>query len=189
MGLAAFALSVFLLDAIWACIHHASGWINPDYPNIFDTRDALDTIFFLCRLRFAPGLLACLRSATPPTIAWFKSPPAHVPAHSWGVYVVLEKAGYIPLIYVGSGTAWLYGVRRRFQDYKAKRTLPLYVEKALDAGYEITHFRLLVTCPKPFTGVLSVYRTLIITLEAVFTVLFSALRNRSKSYSFPDICP
>lgn len=184
------ALVVLLLGFVWSCIHDASGWINPHYRCTFKTRDVLNAVFFFSRFRFAPGLLACLCSATPPTFAWFKSLPAHFPKHSWGIYVVLlEKPGCIPLIYVGSGTSWLRGVRGRMLSYYAKRFLPKFIRKALLSGYTITGVRLLASCPTPFGGALSVHRTLVIALEAAFTVLFSALRNRSKSYSFPDICP
>jgi hypothetical protein len=97
--------------------------------------------------------------------------------------------GNIPLLYIGSGTAFKGGVLYRCRSYWKGKTLPKAIIKALKKGYRITEVRVLVVCPTPLCGDLTTFRTLLVAIEAVFAVLFSALLNREKAYSFPKICP
>jgi len=63
------------------------------------------------------------------------------------VALVLEKPGCKPKVYIGSGTSWSLGVVGRFKQYDDGFLLPVYVEKALDEGYEIVSKGLLCWIP------------------------------------------
>ncbi|CAN9082092.1 unnamed protein product [Alternaria alternata] len=100
--------------------------------------DVLAAIYFLARVRFAPGIWAQLRSPSPPTIAFFKSLPQHIPRNVWGIYiVVLEMDGASPQIYIGSGTAFKGDVLYRTRSYWKRKNLPKNVKKFCGGGYYI----------------------------------------------------
>jgi hypothetical protein len=54
---------------------------------------------------------------------------------------------------------------------------------------QIPRLGTLACCPIPLHINLTVFQTLLIAIEAAFTVLFPALLNRKKSHSFPNTCP
>ncbi|OQO08999.1 hypothetical protein B0A48_05890 [Cryoendolithus antarcticus] len=149
---------------------------------------ALEALFTASSLSFAPGILDVLQSATPPTIAWFKSLPTDV-RRKFGIYLlVLEKPGAQPRIYVSSGTS-VVGVSGRWQQYDDGKWTPAYVQKALDSGYTIVHKGPLCWAPMPSLGKLYPARCLFLLLETIFTFIFWAMVSREKSYGMPTICP
>jgi hypothetical protein len=78
---------------------------NPLFDQVFPNINALIDVMATTVLDFCPGLLATLKSATPPNLAWMKGLPA-IKVMVWGVYIlVFEEKGYPPLVYCGSVTA------------------------------------------------------------------------------------
>lgn len=183
-------LKCLLVQVIWSCIHESrSVSNNPVFALVFLTQDVLAAVFFLSRFRFCPGLLAQLQSSTPPTLEWFRSLPSTVRSGSWGVYVLLyEKSGCKPMIYIGSGTHLTHGIRFRITQHISGQRSPVEIAKAVASRYRLTNTRLLAYCPIPSGGSLLKHRAVIVALETALTLLFSALRNRSKHYGLPDLC-
>lgn len=139
---------------------------------------AVEELFSIASLTFAAGLFEALKSATPPTIAYFKTLPTPKPKKRvWAVYLlVLEKDGRRPKIYVGSGTNSEKGVSARFWGYHDGVAIPIYVQKALDEGYTIVHKGLLCWMPLPADEDIIKSRRLILALEAAFTFALWAIR-------------
>jgi len=68
-------------------------------------------------ISFCPGLKEALESPTPPDVDFFKSLVTDFVGR-WGIYaLVLKKQGAKTLIYIGSATNDLTGVRGRFYTY------------------------------------------------------------------------
>ncbi|KAK5690408.1 Aconitate hydratase mitochondrial [Elasticomyces elasticus] len=147
---------------------------------VLSSQVVIEALFTSASLVFAPGLLDVLQSATPPTIAWFKTLPL-VGKKRWGVYLlVLEKWGaYRPKIYVGSGTEARQGIRSRLSEYglgdEPSGGVAMDVRKALDDGYKITHKGVLCSIPAPEPALRPTMKALILALEAVFTFAFWAM--------------
>lgn len=163
---------------------------NPIHAIVLPTQDVVEELMSDSLLAFPPGLLDVLQAATPPSVAYFKSLPADVTKRFAVYLLVLEKQGCRPIIYVGSGTKSLRGVVTRFRDYETKVHLPHYVKYALDDGYTIVHKGLLCWCPVPTAEKCFVVRTLILALEATFSIVLWAMRSKTKDYGMPKhLCP
>jgi hypothetical protein len=78
MELAYTSIATFILSCIWSSLVH-DAWVNPHFRITFATMDVLAAIYFLSRVRFVPGIWTQLRSPSPPTLAFFKSLPQHIP--------------------------------------------------------------------------------------------------------------
>lgn len=77
---------------------------HPIYVRVFPSNEVLQSVSSACSLAFAPGLFEVLQASEPPSIAYFKNLPTYC-KKLWAVYLlVLEKSGYRPKIYIGSGT-------------------------------------------------------------------------------------
>jgi hypothetical protein len=162
---------------------------NPVFAIVLATQVMLQQILSDSLLVFAPGLMDVVQAPTPPSISWYKSLPTYV-SKCWAVYLlVLEKKGFRPNIYVGSGTDSRGGVASRFYQYDTKASLPVYVERALKDGYTITHKGLLCWCPVPAAAIRFQVRTVILALEAMFSFVFWAMKSRTKDYGMPKLCP
>lgn len=105
-----------LVLMIWACINNP-GTVLEVYTQWFiDTDDILEKCT-AASLNFASGLFEALQAPYPPSLTFFKTLPSAVKP-MWGVYaVVLEKAGNIPLVYIGSGTDSAGGLKNRMFAY------------------------------------------------------------------------
>lgn len=142
-------------------------------------------------INFAPGLWDVLRSATPPTIQYFKTlPNAAKSALLWVIYlVVLEKSGCRPKIYIGSGTQSRQGVRTRMTCYEnATSTLPELVRRALQDEYKVTHIGLICWIPLPSAVQVPAIRCLFIIMEVAFTCMFWAMAAANKSHQLSSFC-
>lgn len=160
------------------------------YATLFETLLDVEKLLASASVAFSPGLLDAVQLSTPPTVAFFKKLPVAV-RKQWGVYlVVLEKSGHPSQIYIGSGTCARTGVIFRLQCYDREDNLPDKVQKALSAGWKIKHKGLLCSIPIPFSGRQPVLRGLFLALEATFTYVFWAYKNKEKAYgrSF-SLCP
>ncbi|RYO61384.1 hypothetical protein AA0113_g6824 [Alternaria arborescens] len=78
MELAYTSIATFILSCIWSSLVH-DAWVNPHFRITFATMDVLAAIYFLSRVRFVPGIWTQLRSPSPPTLAFLKSLPQHIP--------------------------------------------------------------------------------------------------------------
>lgn len=152
----------------------------------FHQKNTLFAEFFtsqtaLASLVFAPGPFEVLQAATPPTIDFFKGLPTDPSAFRWGIYVfVLEKTGCRPIIYIGSGTNSLGGVRAWLSQYDDGLLLPQYVKQA--------HKGLLCWIPHPTPATRPIKRLLFFALEATFAYIFWAMKARSRNYGMAQIC-
>lgn len=154
---------------------------------VIASQDILEDLLSESGLEFAPGLLDVFQSTTPPTILWFKKLPTYI-EKCWGVYLlVLEKGGYRPKIYIGSGTNSEYGLRKRLECYDKKSVLPVGVKQALDDGYTIVHKGLLCWCPIPAATLRFVIRILLIAIEAIFSVMLKAMKHQTTNYGMPRL--
>lgn len=176
---------------LWTCLSSTpSRQKYPLYSKFFPTRVALESFFSSVSLVFAPGLLEVLQASTPPTIAYFKGLPTECKS-IWAIYLlVLEKQGYRPKIYIGSGTAAKHGVSSRLGQYTRGQVLPIRVEKALNDGYAIEHKGILCSTPVPSAALVPLRRLIFIIMEATFTFYFWALASTTEyGYSMADFCP
>lgn len=120
------------------CILDPNALKNPDHLKIFPTPQRMKELFFKTKLHFAPGLLDTIQSTSPPSMEFFKDLPLHL-VPCWAVYIlVLEKEHCLEKIYIGSATAFPGGAFVRLHQYQKRVTLPSFVAKALDDGYNIS---------------------------------------------------
>ncbi len=171
----------------------------------FTSQDAMQSVMHSAGFEWAPGLLECLQSDTPPTIDWFKTLPMHY--STWGVYVlVLEKDGESPRLYTSSGTSADIGVRKRMDVYdlrmellrlqlvdnsiedKPNSKIPRFVEDSLAEGFIITSKGLLGWTPIPRPSEVWSLRCFVLVLEATFSMAFWTMKSR-KDYRMPHLSP
>lgn len=168
---------------------------HPRFSALFSIESAMDAVYLSITLTFAPGLMDVFKSATAPTIEYFKTLPLD-PNKLWAVYLlVLEKDGQRPRTYVGSSTNNGSGVRSRMQTYDRRScggydyVMPMFVERSLKEGFVITHKCLLVWTPMPVASKQYALRALFLTLETVFALCFWTMKSRVKDYFMPALCP
>ena len=180
-------MTELLVALTWASIM-APTYINPVFREVLPSEATLSAMLVAAGLIFCPGLFEAFQSETPPSSDWFQSLPSTIPLNVWGVYVlVLRRNGFKPLVYVGSGTSSIRGVRARTQNYEYGVLVPQYVQTALKDGYTIVHKALLVSAPLPAPGNIPALRTAFVAMEAAITCYFGVFRNRDKSYGFGDL--
>lgn len=185
------ALLELVLVLLWTCLCSSPEKNkHPMYNRFFPSRDTLEILFSSVSLVFAPGLLEVLQASTPPTIAYFKTLPTEC-KKIWGVYLlVLEKQGYRPKIYIGSGTDARNGVSTRLAQYGTGQILPRYVANALNNGYAIEHKGIICSMPVPSAVAVPLNRLLFLLLEATFTFYFWAMVGKTEyGYSMAAFCP
>jgi hypothetical protein len=90
---------------VWRCVSGAPVTLkHPFYDLRLISEDSVLEFLQIASLNFAPGAFTVLRAATPPYIDLFKGLRVNA-GKRWAVYVlVLEKVGYRPKVYIGSGT-------------------------------------------------------------------------------------
>ena len=162
---------------IWVCWSILSmtpeDMINQAFSRVIPDLQAMETLLN-SSFSFAPGLLAVMQATNPPSISFLKNLPLQV-GKIWAIYVlVLEKAGERSKIYVGSATHTVGGINARLGGYRRRDCLPRFVEKALKDGFTITHTGLLCWTPIPLASDVTHLRTLMLILEAAFTLWFGA---------------
>jgi len=138
-------VATFMNQQVWKCLQipaHNNGLFKP----VFFAEEVLADISAAAGLRFCKGLLEAVQSSTPPSIDFFKSLPDVEPTDKWCDYVlVLEKERlYTPLLYFGSGTAWVSRGRTYTKADPHDPIMPKYVSLALLDGYRITAQRALI---------------------------------------------
>ncbi|KAL2195653.1 hypothetical protein P885DRAFT_79088 [Corynascus similis CBS 632.67] len=142
----------------------------PEIDRHYDTHAKLVSTFTGFGLTFCPGLLEVIQSPTPVSVSWFESLPDFIPKNVWGVYaIILRKPGYLPLVYIGSGTSVYRGVRTRIQEHKTK---VLKLKAAYDKGYKRTRIVVLAHYAIPKASQVPFIRPAILVLEAVFNPIF-----------------
>lgn len=182
-------LSLVIRGFIWSLLS-VNAWLNPIFRTTISTVERLEELFTSAGFSFCPGLHDALNSGTPPTVGWFKSLPTAIPRTCWGVYVlVLEKSGSTPILYFGSGTEKRRGLPIRIADHRGNRLVPIYVGKAREDGYKITHIAPLATCPIPRASMVFPYRVLVVALEGAFSYVFWGMHHRDRPYNFGNNCP
>lgn len=164
-----------MLFITWACLVAAKRKHTLFDQVFFDYSVLVDIYNGVISLSFCDGFLDTVKAAKPPGLAFFKRLPM-VNGKKWGIYVLmLEKDGYLPFIYIGSGTDATNGVRNRFGQHANGVMVPKYVGKAKQAGYKITHMGLLVWCDLPAPEDVPRTRLLFIALESALSFLFGAM--------------
>jgi len=115
---AALTVLDLVLMLVWNCLCMTPEKQKlPIYGKVFPSQDILEVLFTACSLAFAPGLFEVLQASEAPSVAYFKSLPTNY-KKQWAVYLlVLEKSGYRPKIYVGSGTDAKSGAPQRLSQY------------------------------------------------------------------------
>lgn len=165
-------------------------YINPRFRFVLDSTCTVSALFCLAGFTFCPGLLDIVQSDSAPPLSWFESLSPVIPKNVWGVYVlVLKKPGYDPLLYIGSGTGTYRGVRTRLYEHHNGILPPTNVKKARDFGYNITHVALLAYCDIPSPANIPTLRTVVVTLEAVFTAVFWAFVPSENGFGLSHMCP
>lgn len=163
---------------------------NSYFARFFTSLEALEGIATTAAPTFAPGLIELFDAPEAPTLARLKAIPTTV-IDCWGVYLlILEKEGSPSKVYVGSGTNAEYSIPARFEAYEKMDHLPVYVEKAINDGYNITHKKLLCWTPSiPRPGKVPITRLLIVGLEGTLAYLFGAMRKVYGDWGMGHICP
>lgn len=186
------AVSKLVLSAVWTCISDTPFTRkNIYFDQVFTSEDDLSDVAASASLSFAPGLLDILQSPSPPlaTMDFFKGLPTETSELRWGVYaIVMEKAGHRPILYIGSGTNTLGGVRARLKQYDDGFLLPQYIAKSLEQGFDIVHKGLLCWAPKPPASKVPFQRLLFFGLEATLSYLFWAMKARLGDYGMGHLC-
>lgn len=165
---------------------------HPIHSLVITSRAIFVEIFSAVNLHFAPGLFETIQSATPPTMAYFKSLPTNTKSR-WAVYLLsLEKLDCRPRIYIGSGTSSLFGVSARFAEYSRDIhavAFPQYVKESLEEGYVIVHQGLLCWTPLPSAALQRRTRLLFVAIEAAFAYVFWAMKATKGDYGMSWVCP
>lgn len=173
----------------WACINAPVKHINPLFHQILSSQAILSEIISAAGLTFCPGLLEVIQCITAPSLGWFEALPT-APKKVWGIYVlILKKQHFVPLLYIGSGTAATRAVKARFGEYDRRYNLPQYLEKALNEGYDIVHKGLLLHCPLPVAANVPMLRIAFVAMEAAFSFMFWTMHSRTKDYGCGGLCP
>ncbi|KAK4243709.1 hypothetical protein C7999DRAFT_35964 [Corynascus novoguineensis] len=95
-----------------------------------------------------------------------------------GVYaIILRKAGYLPLVYIGSGTSVYRDVGTRIYKYKIRVLTPEKLKEAYDKGYKRTRIVVLAYYAIPEASQVPFIRPAILALEAAFSGIFWAIFN------------
>ncbi|KAM0151871.1 hypothetical protein ACHAPG_007994 [Botrytis cinerea] len=176
-----------LVLIVWTCLSNQK-WKNSVFLTVFPDKDALLDVISATGLSFAPALFGIMQAATL-TISFFKSLPPVLDMKVWAVYVlVLEKPGFKPSLYCGSGTASVTGVRSRFAKYDNGGALPRYVKWAQDNGFSIVHKGLVVWCPIPEPVDRPRVRVLFLALEATLSFSFWTMKSSTKDYNLGECC-
>lgn len=178
---------------LWECVSIAPRSVNPVFKIRTPTPEVAAQLLTSMSMTFAPGLLTVLQASTPPTVDFFKSLPTIDILEDdiwWADYaIVLEKPGFRSIIYIGSGTQFEYGIHRRLKDYDCYKSLPLLAQAALENGFVITHKGLLCWTRCPGRMQQFHYSMVFLALEAVFTVVFWAIRcSTDYGFSMTAIC-
>jgi hypothetical protein len=124
-------------------IDAASWYINAEFkvvlePIFHQTYSALQVVF-------NPSIAAAVTSDTPPPIEFFLGLPAPQ-ACTWAVYVLVFLDNDVNhLLYIGSGTDAISGVKARTNNYanKTHPMLPRFVRQAFDRGCKLLHIGML----------------------------------------------
>jgi hypothetical protein len=178
-----------IISYTWACIN-VTTYINPVFRTVLDSFATLSSLLSGAGLIPCEGLLNVLKSLNRPSIAWFEALSDFAPFHCWGIYIqILRKKGKKTLLYIGSGTSTIGGIRLRLLEYVRGKNLPCGIEDAIAKGYRIVHRAVLVRCPIPSPAQIPFVRLAMVAVEAAFSALFSAMPNRHTSYGLPGICP
>lgn len=107
----------------------------------------------------------------------------------WGLYaIVYEKPGYRSRVYFGCSTPILHDLTSRINCYDNGSSLPEYVAKSLEEGFEITHKGVLCWVPKPAGGVGPMPCLLICALEYTLTYMLWAMWAKKGDYGMGHIC-
>lgn len=165
------------------------------HDQVFPNENAFRNEWGASKVEFADGLLEVIQAPSPPTIDFFKSLPLRL-EKLWAVYLlVLEKLGERPECYVGSATDATHRLLTRMAAYDKRmrtgefdKTIPKYVEQALQDGYVITHKCTLAWAPLPTAWTGFAYRCLFLLLECTFALVFWTMWP-GKKYFMPDLCP
>lgn len=174
----------FMLWTAWTLLTlTASNIKNPVHDLLFPTQNAMEKL--LPKVTFATGLMEALQSKVPPTIDFFKSLPTDV-RRLWGVYLVLlEKVDCRPKIYIGSSLN-VAGMNTRFNCYNTGHAIPKWVQHAFDNGFTITHKGVLCWATIPNAQYRFPMRSLLLILEAFFSLALWAMHSQTKTYGMPN---
>jgi hypothetical protein len=155
---------------------------------ILATKEVLRQLLSDSLLVFAPGLLDVFQATILPSGTYFKSLPIYV-TKCWAVhFLVLEKPGFLPKIYIASGTDSPRGSAARFYQYDIKAHITQYFRQALDDGYTIVHRGLLCWSLIPTATEKFPIRALFVAIEATFSFALSAMKSRTEDCGMPHLC-
>jgi hypothetical protein len=179
-----------VVSLTWTCVDRTSGILkNKVFAILMATQGLLEDLIHEADIQFAPTLGEIMKAVKPPSLAQLKALPATF-RHRWGVYLLtMEKCEHRPKVYIGSGTAFQYGVHSRMLQYDRNDNVGAKVRKALNDGFVITSKGLLCWIPIPGAGKLYLYRVLFYALESMFASYFWVMASRTKDYGIPNLCP
>lgn len=189
-------IHAYVLWLSWKCLSDTPDRLkHPAYAILLASHAVLASV---CTdaIHFAPGLLDAVQSDSAPTLSFFENLPVNTRIRGrirWAVYLLVLRHPKLPnarpKIYISSATASDDGVTGRMDDYKLGRNLSVGVQQALDQGYRIGHRGLLCWTDRPQPLLRIQIRALFLLLETVFTLVFWALKSRTKDYGMPSLCP
>jgi hypothetical protein len=164
-----------MLFITWACLTIAKKK-HALFDQVFFNYTILVDIFTeITTMSFCEGFLDTVQAAKPPVLSFFKGLPTYN-WKRWAIYVlVLEKDDCFPLVYIGSGTDAVRGVRSRMKQHVNGHYIPKYAKIAKRNGYKITHIGLLLWCDIPEPTAVPRTRLLFLALESALTFLFWAM--------------
>ena len=172
------AVTDLLVPLVISCVHAPWKRLNAVILSLLPNEQVLKHLLQTHKFEFPVALLDAFKAKGPPNISFFEDlPDAHV--RLWGVYaLLLKKDGEKPMLYIGSGTAARVGLKSRMACYTRGASLPRYVSRAMDNGYEVTYRGILVSSPIPEPKDYALVRVVILALESLFTFSFWSLYSK-----------
>ncbi len=181
--------SIFLSALVRICIT-TTRLPSIGFERLLPTQRDVEKLFLVPGLSIAPGLFTVLRARDPPTLAWFKGLPFCETSKDWAVYtLILEKPNSKPLLYIGSATSRLQGLKHRMVAYRSQSSrLPRYLAQALKEGFKITCKGVLLTMPRPEPVEVQLHRHFMFALEATLSFAFWAMYSKETDYKMGHLC-
>lgn len=112
-----------LFDRLAERVVSTDHFINPLWRTVFPSHDVFTKLASDMNISYHADLYDILNSDAPPPVSWFNSFGMVEPeSNIWGVYfLLLEKPNEFPILYFGSRTSIIDGVRRRIREHHGKR--------------------------------------------------------------------
>lgn len=138
MFLEAEDILTLLIFLTWEVVRTPWDFANPLFREFFTSAETIAAIAGLSTFEFQHDLFDVLNAGSPPSLEWFKTIPDIPPTAGTpicGIYfLILEKDGETPLLYVGSGHPRQGGFETVFSNTATKRICQVLSQRPTITG-------------------------------------------------------